>query len=543
MSFTVIALLAIICIVIVIVVLAWLFERSSREVALVRTGLGGRKVVMDGGAIVLPYFHKVDRVNMKTMRLEVSRGGEQSLITKDKLRVDVSAEFYVSVEPTQDSIARASQTLGTRTFDTGELKELIEGKLIDALRATAAQLTLDELHEGRAAFVKQVKTALTEEISRNGLELESVSLTELDQTPFGSLDENNAFNAVGMRKLAEVIATSKKDRAAIDADAEVAVRRSAMEAAKLTLSINLEEQEAQINQTKHLEAMKASQLADIAENKATAELSASRSRIDMEKSIRNADLEREEIIRKTEIAQQLSIQTAEQERQIQLYKQSEDESRAEIEASLAKADVARATESITTARALATAERAKALDMLTAEKTSAIDGLKKRHAAETEATTLVLQAESQFTAAKSLSDARKLELGIMAEELVVKADGQKAFNEAENSLSESMIALRQDANRLEALPKIVKQMVKPAEKIDSIKIHHVSGGALDRGSSGSAAGEGAATVDKPVVNQALDSIMDMAVQLPALKKLGEELGVSMEDGITGVTEKPKKKDS
>ena len=126
----------------------------------------------------------------------------------------------------------------------------------------------------------------------------------------------------------------------------------------------------------------------------------------------------------------------------------------------------------------------------------------------------------------------------MAEELIVKADGQKAFNEEENSLSESMIALRQDANRLKVLPKIVKQMVKLVEKIDSIKIHRISGGALDRGSSGSAAGEGAATGDKLVVNQALDSIMDMAVQLPALKKLGEELGVSMEDGITAVTEKP-----
>ena len=28
--------------------------------------------------------------------------------------------------------------------------------------------------------------------------------------------------------------------------------------------------------------------------------------------------------------------------------------------------------------------------------------------------------------------------------------------------------------------------------------------------------------------------MDMAVQLPALKKLGDELGLSMEDGLAGV---------
>ena len=126
-------------------VAAWLYERASREVSLVRTGLGGRKVVLDGGVIVLPYFHKVSRVNMQTMRLEVNRHGEQALITKDRLRVDVGVEFYVSVEPTEESIARASQTLGRRTFEADQLRDLIEGKLVDTLRSVAAQQTMDEL--------------------------------------------------------------------------------------------------------------------------------------------------------------------------------------------------------------------------------------------------------------------------------------------------------------------------------------------------------------------------------------------------------------
>ncbi|MGB0518251.1 MAG: flotillin, partial [Candidatus Puniceispirillaceae bacterium] len=81
MSATSIILLVIVLVAIVVVVAAWLYERASREVSLVRTGLGGRKVVLDGGVIVLPYFHKVSRVNMQTMRLEVNRHGEQALIT------------------------------------------------------------------------------------------------------------------------------------------------------------------------------------------------------------------------------------------------------------------------------------------------------------------------------------------------------------------------------------------------------------------------------------------------------------------------------
>ena len=537
MSATSIILLVIVLVAILVVVAAWLYERASRELSLVRTGLGGRKVVLDGGVIVLPYFHKVSRVNMQTMRLEVHRHGEQALITKDRLRVDVGVEFYVSVEPTEESIARASQTLGRRTFEADKLRDLIEGKLVDTLRSVAAQQTMDELHEGRGAFVKQVKSALTEEIRRNGLELESVSLTALDQTPFTALDENNAFNAVGMRKLAEVIANSKKERATIDADAEVSVRRSAMEAAKRTLQIDLEEQEAQIEQVKTLESLRASQLAEIAASKAETEIAANAAKIEMEKSIRASDIQREEEISKAEIAQRLAVETAEQQRNITLRKQSMDEAKAEAAASGARAEAVKAAENVETAKALAAAERGKSLDLITAEKESQVHGLRKQHAADTEADTMVTLAGARLKAAQSDADAEKVRLSAMAEELAMKAENARAMNEAENAMSPEVIELARDKARLEALPKIVEQMVRPAEKIDSIKIHHITGGALDRSRS---SGGGESGGDKPPVNQALDSIMDMAVQLPALRKIGEDLGVSFEDGMSGVVDGDRK---
>ena len=533
MSATSIILLVIVLVAILVVIAAWLYERASREVSLVRTGLGGRKVVLDGGVIVLPYFHKVSRVNMQTMRLEVNRHGEQALITKDRLRVDVGVEFYVSVEPTEDSIARASQTLGSRTFEADKLRDLIEGKLLDTLRSVAAQQTMDNLHEGRGAFVKEVKSALTEEIRRNGLELESVSLTALDQTPFTALDENNAFNAVGMRKLAEVIANSKKERANIDADAEVSVRRSAMEAAKRTLQIDLEEQEAQIEQVKTLESLRASQLAQIAASKAESEIAANAAKIEMEKSIRASDIRREEEISKAEIAQRLAVETAEQQRNITLRKQSMDEAKAEAAASGARAEAVKAAETVETAKAIAAAERGKSLDLISAEKESQVHGLRKQHAADTEADTMVKLAGARLKAAQSEADAEKARLSAMAEEMAIKAENVRAMNEAENAMSPEVIDLARDKARLEALPKIVEQMVRPAEKIDSIKIHHITGGALNRGGASTGSENGG---DKPPVNQALDSIMDMALQLPALRKIGEDLGVSFEDGMSGVVD-------
>ena len=82
-------------IIIVVAIVAVLFfnryyRKASREVALVRTGLGGQKIALDGGCIALPFLHKVSEVNMRTSKLEIERAGSRSVITKDRLRVDVA---------------------------------------------------------------------------------------------------------------------------------------------------------------------------------------------------------------------------------------------------------------------------------------------------------------------------------------------------------------------------------------------------------------------------------------------------------------------
>ena len=160
-----------------------MYQRASKEIAYVRTGFGGQKVIMNAGSMVLPVLHEIIPVNMNTLRLEVRRNNEQALITKDRMRVDVLAEFYVRVQPTADAIANAAQTLGQRTMRPDAVKELMEGKFVDALRSVAAEMRMEELHEQRVSFVNKVQKAVTEDLLKNGLELESVSLTGL---PFGT---------------------------------------------------------------------------------------------------------------------------------------------------------------------------------------------------------------------------------------------------------------------------------------------------------------------------------------------------------------------
>jgi flotillin len=74
---------------------------------------------------------------------------------------------------------------------------------------------------------------------------------------------------------------------------------------------------------------------------------------------------------------------------------------------------------------------------------------------------------------------------------------------------------------------VVAEMVKPAEKIDSIRINQLNG--LGPGQGG---GQG----PQAPVNQALDAILGMAVQLPALKKLGDEIGVTFDKGVASLSD-------
>ncbi len=525
-------LIVLIALVILVAIFAKFFQRATQEVSLVKTGFGGRKVIMDKGTIAIPWFHEVSKVNMQTLRLEVQRGGESALITKDRMRVDIGAEFYVSVVPSTDGISRAAQTLGNRTFNPDQLRELIEGKLVDSLRSVAARFTMDELHENRSAFVSEVRESLADSMASNGLELDSVSLTGLDQTPFSALDDNNAFNAVGMRKLAEVIAKSKKERAEIDADAEVSVRRAAMEATKRKLQIDLEEQEAEIAQVEQIESMRAKQIAELAKRKADSERDAAQARIEMEKQIQAADIARERAIREAEISNEREIALASQEREISLAEKSREQIKAKAAADMAKADAVKAAEAISTAKELAEAERRKDVALVAAEQDGMVAGNRVRMSATAERDAASDRAAARLEEARADAEAAALRTAAKKEQVLAEAEGQEALAQAANALNGDAMSLKVDMARLEALPKVVAEMVKPAERIDSIKIHHVTG-LNPKGGTGEGA---AATGEKPVVNQAVESILDMAVQLPALKKIGEELGISLDSGLAGLSD-------
>src|SRR5262245_15639040 len=230
-----------------------LYRRAEKDRAYVRTGLGGQKVILDGGSLVMPVFHNISWVNLQTLRLDVRREAAEAMISKDRMRVDIGVEFYVRVKPDTASIALAAQTLGDRTNESEQLRELVEAKFVDALRSVAATMTLTDLQEKRANFVQAVQTAVARDLELNGLELESASLTKLDQTDTKYFNPNNAFDAEGLTALTRITEAKRQERNQTVRTAEVAIAQQDLEARQRTLEIERAKKEAELSQQRDVQ--------------------------------------------------------------------------------------------------------------------------------------------------------------------------------------------------------------------------------------------------------------------------------------------------
>ena len=505
-------------------VFARLYRRSSKELAFVRTGLGGQKVVMDGGAIMLPVFHEYVSINMNTLKLEVSRSGNDSLITLDRLRVDAVAAFFVRVIPSVEGVANAAQTLGQRTLHPDSLKELVEDKFVDALRAAAVSMGMHQLLDKRADFIQAVQNAVSEDLLKNGLELESVSLTRLDQTSIKFFDPQNAFDAEGLTKLTQQTQQRSRERNEIEQDTSVAIAKKNYEASQLKLTIEKDQTFATLQQQQEIATRDVQQKAEVASITAQREREAKQAKIDAERLVQEAEVEKDRAIRQRQIEADLGVQVAKidqekrttlatQEKAISIAEKSKAQSEAEKEANEARALSARAEEQVKTARDVAIAERDKQIALVAAEQE-----------AQKQAIGVRVAAEAEKDAAQNHAEAIKIKADAQQVQYQVDAKGIEMRNAALNTLGAEQIAMQIKMKLLEALPAIIAASVKPMEHIDSIKIVQVDG--LNRSPTvgGSETGE-ARGPSGNLAEQAVSAALAYRAQQPIIDAVLHEIGM------------------
>jgi uncharacterized membrane protein YqiK len=466
--------------VILIAMLMAFYTLPSKNKTYVRTGLGGEHVLIDSGAFVLPVVHEAIPINMKTQRVEIIRKHNHALITKDRLRVDVKAEFHIRVKADKPMISVAARTLGSKTMSSDELKEQIEGFCVGSLRSVAAEMKMVELHEKRQEFSFKVEKSVSKVLEDMGLELVSVALTSMDQTELEYFPADNALNAAGITYIQEQLAENEMKQNALDQKKDVDIKQKKYEATLKKIEIDKNEQAASLARDREVRFAE----------------------LDQKKQIKERELKIEQEIEKVEVEKEVTIME---------YERKESVIRAQIERIIAetrmetdkiKAQAATAAEKVETAKEKEIAERNKLVEVISANK----------------------EADRQRIIATGTADAERIEADAAKIRYAIEAEGKKALNEAANLLSNDQVSLQVKQQIVNQLPSIIRESVRPIENIEGIKIVHVDG--LTGGSRGNnGSGNGGGGKPESLADQVVDSALRYKAQAPLVESLLKEVGL------------------
>jgi uncharacterized membrane protein YqiK len=438
--------------------IAKLYKKASANMAFVRTGMGGARVIQDGGTLIIPVVHQVIPVSLETMRLNVERRGPQALITKDNLRVDLSAEFYIKVQANSDDILQAARSLGDRNVQADAVSELVQEKLVSALRTVAATKDLVELHAKRDEFASAVQEIITNDLASNGLTLESVTISALDQTDPTQLQERNVFDAQGLRKIAEITQKAKVERNEIEQETHQQVVMKNVATRKKVLDMEREQAEFESEQRAKVANVRAAREREVAEFKLQQDEAVSRRDIEKMKAIETAEVERTLAVEQAQVAKQVALiakfreqetaqilkkqamEVAERAREIAIAEKERERASAQAEVLTAEAEREEAKQKVITVQVTNEAQREADKKLITAKQSINENKFREETNADVMAYTVLKQAEAERKAADLQYEA-KLRLA--------EGDSQSAVKRAEGEQALKLVDVTVDRERVE----------------------------------------------------------------------------------------------
>ena len=507
------------------------YKKAPADAALVISG-GRKKRVVFGGTLINPITNTHQLISLNTLQLPVERTGQGALITRDSLRVDIEAQFYVKIESNEQDVLKAVASLGDKTLTPDAVNKLLEGKLVGVLRSVAATMDLQELHEKRQEFSDQVQEACRDDLEQNGFKLESVAVTNLDQTPLDALDENNRFDVVAIQTIKQEVEDKQTQTARIEHENKVKREEDRLKA-ELEIKQREEETETQgLEVDKRLEFAQEEQRKAIATNKAEMEREVEAHKFEQQQAIEEARIKQEQTVQEAEIQSNLSVETAKIEQQraveeasiasrIVLIEKDREEKEVqaenaiqvsmkekEREAALAElldvsAQKARAEAAVTTAEAIEEAERQSKIELIRAEQEADEERIAKERNADAEAYAVVEAAKAALEAAELEAQAQRILAEALLVEAKAKADGEEASIAAKNQADPKVLVSDAVLALVESLPDVTGELMKPAERIESIRV-------LDLGNNGNGGGG---------MNRVLSSIVNAGAAVPLLKEI------------------------
>lgn len=400
-----------------------MFIKATMNQAFVRTGINGPKVVIDGGAIVVPAIHRIAWVSLETIRLQIERTGEKSFITGDSLHVDVVAQFFIRVNRTDESIKNAATSLGGRSGQDEAIMNLVGDKLVSGLRTVAGRSDLDHLHKQVDEYSADVKKIVEEDLAHNGLFLESVTVTYLNQTPLENLHpESNVFDALGAQKIAEVTNKSRVAISQAKAVADQQVKAQEVDRDQKVFELNVTQKNAQAESERKAAEYAAEQMRLAKTAQVVAEQALAVAEVDKEKAVEVATAQQQQAVQAAQIEKEKSIEISQRRKQSEIANAETQRTAAETARIQAETEREKANQAMLTVQRESEAERQKRIAVIQKQAAAEQTKIERNMQADVNAYATIKSAEAeknaadnQATAKLTLAEAEKQAKSLQAE--------------------------------------------------------------------------------------------------------------------------------
>lgn len=563
----------VLCVLMFFMSMARFLKRPSPSEAIIRIGRSTTDVFIGQACWIVPVLHRASTISLSTIGLTIRRAGHDALVTKDYISTNLSAEFYIRVEPNEDDVKKAARTIG---IDEGHAsseairnksQQLLEPKLVGALRAVAAQNDFLALHLNREHFAQEVSQALREDLGRNGFTLESVTITELTQTPLSEMRADDIFGASGRQTVTNTVV-----------EKNILVKRKVQEEAERTAEIAREQEINVATQNRLMREGKAREeeaaiKAELAKSEAVEardlqrQATISLERAKKEQTEQAAEIGKQKVIEAAQVDKEKTIEASLVDKQITLTLKAKESAEADAQKASALALREKADQEVITVGKVAEAERVKRMAVIEAEQraeqeriAAEVQALKKKLEAEALANAQKAAAggEAESVNIKARAQATAAELQALSITKLAEAKREAGLKEAEverqkiaaaNGKSREILLQETIATVLQNAPAIVRELMKPAERIGEIKVLQMGGfgGSSGAGAGpfgGAGGGNGNGGPQLPLLGSALGpvakTLLETSAVMPILKEVmkfadAESVLKGIVPGVIGAT--------
>ncbi|MGB3758250.1 MAG: SPFH domain-containing protein [Rivularia sp. (in: cyanobacteria)] len=489
--------------------------------AFVRTGgvfVKKKTVFLNGGCVVVPGFHELTRVPLREISINVERTGKLAVRTQDYLRANMRVTFYVCISASEEDVQIAAARISRQgRISSEDIKEALETRADDAIRAAAKKKTLAEIDSDKLGFAEEVLNLTQQDLKKVGLTLNNIAISEIEESD--TYDTNNFFDAQGVRLRTETIQRSIQQKREVELTTQVAIEQKELDAQKLSLQISQEKETAELEQKLKVEALTAQREREIQEAKDKEAAATLRSKILQDKSVEEEEIRKKVSVQQSQIEADISLETRNKQLKIAQTEQKQEAEVAEInrqqavqsnklqaqvqiaesekvarlaqedlaisiankkkETFLAEAEQIQAQEAVQTASETEKAERNKNLSAIVAEQQAQERDIRERKVIEIDSFRRRKQAEIAQEAAELEAESIRILAQAERDRSLAEAEGIQAKITAENSISNASLSAKIITTiwpeLSEKLPEIVSSLAPQPGVIGNTRIYSFPG--------------------------------------------------------------------